>query len=139
MLHENLVRNEEIAGPSDRRFGLTIGAVCAVIGGIRALLGHGHLEYWLGGAVVLAVFALVWPAALGPFNRLWFQFGQLLQKIVSPVVMTALFVSTIVPVGVLMRLSGKDTLRLRPMPNLKSYWIEREPPGPAPESMNRQF
>ena len=139
MLHENLVRHEEVAGPSNRRFGLTIGAACCMVGAVRALLGHGHLEWWLGAGLVVALLAMVTPAALAPFNWLWLEFGLTLHKIVNPIVMTALFVSTIVPIGVLMRLSGKDTLRLRPRPDLGSYWIEREPPGPAPETMNRQF
>ena len=53
--------------------------------------------------------------------------------------MTALFVSTIMPVGVLMRLGGKDTLRLRPRPDAASYWIKRDPPGLQPETMKNQF
>jgi hypothetical protein len=139
VLHENLVRSEEIAGPSNRRFGLTIGAACGIIGGIRALLGHSHLEWWLGAGIVIALFAIFWPAALAPLNRLWLKLGLVLHKIVNPVVMTVLFVSTIVPVGALMRLSGKDTLRLRPKPGAGSYWIEREPSGPARETMKKQF
>lgn len=139
MLHENLVRSEEIAGPSNRRFGLTIGAACGIIGGIRALLGHSHSGWWLGAGLVAALFAIFWPAALSPFNRLWLKLGLVLHKIVNPVVMTVLFVSTTVPVGVLMRLCGKDTLRLRPRPDAASYWIEREPSGPVPETMKKQF
>ena len=138
-LHENLVRSEEIVGPSNRRFGLTIGAVCSVIGGIRALIGHGHSEWWFGATIVVAFFAVFWPAALAPFNRFWLKLGLALHKVVNPVVMTVLFVSTIVPVGALMRLCGKDPLRLRPRPDAASYWIEREPPGPAPETMKKQF
>ena len=75
MLHENLVRSEEIVGPSDRRFGLTIGAAFATISGIRALLGHSHWEWWLGAGLAVGLFAIFWPAALGPFNRLWLKLG----------------------------------------------------------------
>jgi hypothetical protein len=39
----------------------------------------------------------------------------------------------------LMRLCGKDSLRLRREPDAASYWIEREPPGPPPETMRNQF
>jgi hypothetical protein len=139
VLHENLVRSEEIAGPLNRRFGLTIGAASYIIGGIRALLGHSHWEWWLGAGLVVALLAIFWPAALAPFNRLWLKLGLMLHKIVNPVVMTVLFASTIVPVGALMRLCGKDPLRLRWEPDAASYWIEREPPGPAPETMKNQF
>jgi hypothetical protein len=139
MLHENLARSEQIAGPSDRRFGLTIGACCGAIGGIRARLAHSHWEWWLGVGLVFALFAMVWPAGLAPFNRLWLKLGLVLYKVVNPAVMTILFFSTIVPIGVLLRLRGKDPLRLQPRPELASYWVERTPPGPAPETMNNQF
>lgn len=139
VLHENLFRSEEIVGPSNRRFGLTIGAACAVIGGVRALFGHSHSEWWLGAGLVVALFALFWPAALAPFNRLWLKLGLVLYKVVNPIVMTVLFFSTIVPVGAVLRLSGKDPLRLKPRPDAASYWIEREPPAAAPDAMKNQF
>ena len=56
--------------------------------------------------------------------------GFLIGKIVNPIVMALLFFSTITPVGFLMRLFGKDPLRLRRDPAAASYWIEREPSGP---------
>jgi hypothetical protein len=138
-LHENLLRSEEIAGPSNRRFGLTIGAACILVGGIRWLYAHSHSEWWLGAGLVVALLAVFWPAVLAPFNRVWLKLGLVLYRIVNPVVMTLLYVSTIVPVGVLLLLSGKDPLRLKPRPDAASYWIEREPPGPAVEGMKNQF
>jgi hypothetical protein len=65
--------------------------------------------------------------------------GLVLYKIVNPIVMALLFFSTITPVGFLMRLSGKDPMRLRHDPAATSYWIAREPPGPPAESMRNQF
>jgi hypothetical protein len=139
VLHENLVRREEIVGPSNRRFGLTIGAACGVVGCVRALFAHSHPEWWLGAGLIIGLFAFFWPAALAPLNRLWLKLGLVLYKFVNPVVMTVLFVSTIVPVGALLRLRGKDQLRLKLQPDAASYWIEREPPGPEPETMTHQF
>jgi hypothetical protein len=54
-------------------------------------------------------------------------------------VMGLLFYLTVTPTGLLMRLFRKDPLRLRFDPEAKSYWIERQPPGPAPETMRHQF
>ena len=59
--------------------------------------------------------------------------------VVNPLVMGLLFYLTVTPTGLLMRLFGKDPLRLRFDPEAKSYWIERQPPGPAPETMRHQF
>ena len=50
-----------------------------------------------------------------------------------------LFYGCIAPVGFLMRLSGKDPLRLKYEPDAESYWIMRTPPGPAPQSFKDQF
>jgi hypothetical protein len=138
-LHENLARNDEVIGSSDRSFGLTIAAVCGVIGVVRPIFHHSHAFWWLGAALAVLLFALLWPAALHPLNRLWLRLGLLLYKVVNPVVMTLLYGVAIVPMGLLMRLCGKDPLRLRRDPQAATYWISREPPGPPPETMRNQF
>jgi hypothetical protein len=138
-LHEDFGRAEETVGPSNRRFGLTMAVVCVVIGGVRMVLGHAYWAWWLGGGIGFALFALFWPAALAPLNRAWLRLGLVLYKVVNPVVMALMFFSTIMPIGFLMRLCGKDPLRLRREPDASSYWIAREPPGPPPETMRNQF
>jgi hypothetical protein len=65
--------------------------------------------------------------------------GWVLGKIVSPIVLGALFFLAVLPMGLFMRLRGKDLLRLKMDPSAKSYWIERTPPGPAPDTMKNQF
>ena len=138
-LHEDLSRPDEVSGASDRRFGLTMAAVLAAIGAVRLGLGHGYWQWWLGGAAVLALLAAVWPAGLRPLNRFWLGLGLVLYRIVNPVVMALLYYTTIVPIGLLLRLCGKDPLRLQRDPAAASYWIVRAPPGPLPETMRNQF
>jgi len=72
-------------------------------------------------------------------NKLWFHFGLLLHKIVSPLVMGLLFFVTVTPIGLLMRTLGKTPLKLEFDKDADSYWILRDPPGPAPDTMKRQF
>jgi hypothetical protein len=121
---------------SERSFGLVFAGVLAIIG-IWPLL-HGHeLRLWpfpLAGAFLLA--AMVAPRLLRPLNVIWLRLGTGLNRIVAPVAMGAVFFLTVVPVALIMRLFGKDPLRLRPVP---SNWIERRPPGPDRESMKHQF
>jgi hypothetical protein len=50
-----------------------------------------------------------------------------------------MFYLVFTPAGLVMRLSGKDPLRLRLESDMKSYWIQRRPPGPPPETMAQQF
>jgi hypothetical protein len=138
-LHETLHRDEAIEGPSDRKFGLTIGAVSLFIAGVRLVFGHSHWTWWLGAGLAFALFGLIWPAALHPLNRAWMLLGLVLYKIVNPIVMALLFFSTITPFGFFMRLFGKDSLRLRRDPAAASYWIERETSGPATDTMRNQF
>jgi hypothetical protein len=90
-------------------------------------------------AAVFAALALLWMSALAPLNKLWTKLGILLFKIISPVVLALLFYVTVTPIAMLMRMLGKDPLRLRRDPNAASYWINRMPAGPTPESMKNQF
>ena len=138
-LHEDLAREDDIVGSSDRAFGLTLAAVFAVIGMVRLVLGHSYWEWWFGAAVVMLAFALAWPAVLAPLNRLWLRLGLVLYRVVNPVVMGLVFFSTVLPIGLVMRALGKDPLRLRREPAAESYWIVREPPGPEPDTMKNQF
>jgi hypothetical protein len=65
--------------------------------------------------------------------------GSLLRKLLSPVVFGIMFFLVVTPAGLLMRAMGKDPLRLRRDADLTSYWIDRQPPGPAPETLKDQF
>ncbi|MBT4770034.1 MAG: hypothetical protein HOO00_05855 [Rhodospirillaceae bacterium] len=131
--------DEKAEGPSDRSFGLVFTAVFALIG-LWPLLNGGTARIWaLAVSVIFLVVSFARPAILAPLNRLWMRFGELLHKIVNPIVMGLMFFCAVTPTGLIMRAMGKDLLHLKKDPAAKSYWIERQPPGPAPESMKHQF
>src|SRR4051812_48944720 len=140
-MHEDFTREEEVHSSSDRAFGFVMAAFFAIVAVIPLL--HGpvtSIRCWaLGISSAFLVFALIWAKALRPFNRLWLKLGLLISKIVSPIVLGMLFYATVTPVGLLMRAVGKDPLRLRRNAATKTYWIPRDPPGPAPDSMKQQF
>ena len=137
--HERLSAAEDIQGSSDRSFGIVMAVVFAVIGA-WPLLSEGPLRWWaMIAAALFCGVALLRPAWLAPLNRLWFRFGLLLNKITSPLVMGLLFYGVMTPYAYILRWSGKDLLRLRLDPSADNYWIERKPPGPAPETIKRQF
>lgn len=89
-------------------------------------------------SVVFAILTLFTPKLLAPLNRLWFELGMLLGKIISPIVLGLIFFVLITPVALVTRLFGRDALLLKKR-NTQSYWIERDPVGPAPESFKNQF
>ena len=138
-MHENLDRVEEIEVSSDRSFGMVFSLVFLAVG-IWMVLGS-HPEGWLflAGSVILFVITLARPSILGPLNRAWFKFGLLLGQVVNPLILGVVFFLVITPMAVIRRLLGKDSLRLKSKPSLESYWIDRNPLGPKPGSMTRQF
>ena len=96
----------------------------------------------LWAAIVAGLFlalALVAPGTLKLLNLLWFKFSMVLHKIVNPLIMGLLFLATVTPIALLMRALGKRPLDLGADTSAESYWIERDPPGPEPETMKRQF
>ena len=92
----------------------------------------------IGLAALFAIFTVFAPKLLAPFNRLWFGFGMLLGKIVSPVVLGMIYFLLITPVSLVTRLWGRDVLLMKKRAVI-SYWIDRNPTGPAPASFKKQF
>lgn len=139
--HEDFGRTEEVKGSSDRGFGLTVGGLLLLIALVRAYLyGPGWVQYGLGGiGVALLVLGLVAPGSLRGPNRAWMKLGMVLSRLVNPIVLALIYGTTMVPIGLMMRATGRDPLRLRLDPKADSYWIMRDPPGPAPETMINQF
>jgi hypothetical protein len=137
--HEDLHREETLKTSSDRFFGLLFFAVFLLIALLPLLKGKPPHLVLLGIALAFLAVALIVPKWLAPLNRLWMKFGELLHRIVSPVILGIMFFGVITPVGFLLRLAGKDQLRMKFDRDADSYWIRREPPGPESSSMKRQF
>jgi len=139
MAHEDLNREEDVQGSSDRAFGFVFGSVFLIVAGWPLL--HGGAPRWwaMGVAAAFALVALVRPAVLAAPNRWWLKLGLLLGRILSPIAMGVVFYGVITPIGLLMRALGKDPLKLKLDRATPSYWCRREPPGPAMGSLNQQF
>jgi hypothetical protein len=137
--HEVFSRDEKIVAGSDRSFGLVMAAAFATMAIFNAWHA-GRIWPWTGGLASLFL-AMAWlrPSMLHPLNLLWLRLGLLLHRIVNPVVMALMFYGTVLPTGIVMRLMGKDLLRLKRRPDAETYWIARSPPGPAAETMRDQF
>jgi Saxitoxin biosynthesis operon protein SxtJ len=137
--HEDFSRIHQIKTSSNRAFGWVFTAVFMIVGLWPLISGHAPRTWSLILGAVMVLITLVAPALLATPNRLWLRFGLLLNRIVSPIVLGFIFFVVVTPMGALMRLLGKDTLRLRSGHNDASYWVKREPPGPRPDSLNDQF
>jgi hypothetical protein len=126
--------------PSERKFGVLFTIVFALLTAYVAWKAWSQVA--IGVCAVLAagfgVTTLVNPSVLAPLNRAWFALGLLMGRIVSPIVLGAMFFLLITPVAVVARWFGRDELRLKPR-DVNSYWRERSDPVAAAESFKNQF
>lgn len=128
--------NVDVKMGSERNFGFVFAAVSAIIALAPLFRGHPPRVSFLILALAFAAVAIFAPGLLRWPNRLWFRFGMLLGAIVAPIVMTVVYVLTFLPMGLGLRLMGKDLLSLRTDPQASSYWINRSDP---PKSMKLQY
>lgn len=137
--HENLDRNHEVTGSSDRSFGFSFTVVLS-LAGVWPIF-HGETPHWWSFALAVAILAVALkrPALLARPNRWWTRFGIQLGRVVSLLVLTILYCFMIVPIGFLMRITGKQSLHVRLEPRATTYWVKREPPGLESGSLRRQF
>jgi hypothetical protein len=139
-MHENFQRQEKITGSSDRSFGVVFTAVFALAAFLPLMRAPHQPRWWAAViAIAFALVALLWPKRLAAFNRFWLKLGLLLHSVVSPVVLALLFYGAIVPIGLLKRIFGSDSLRLQADRAAKSYWITRDTSEAAQSSMKQQF
>ena len=129
------MKNTEINIGSNKSFGVVFFIVFLLIA-IYPLTNNDELRIWsLIIAIIFLVLGLINSKVLSPFNKLWFKFGLLLGKIVSPLIMGIIFFFVVTPTALIMRIIGKDLLDLK-FNKKKSYWIEKT--GPK-SKMKNQF
>ena len=139
MTTKNPRRDAVLKLSSDRAFGLIVSAFLVIVSLWPSLHGDPARRLSLAIGAVFLLLALLSPKLLHPLNRLWMRFGLLLHHIVSPIALGLVFFLTVVPIGLWMRLVGKDPLKLSFDKSARTYWISRTPPGPDPHSMDKQF
>ena len=126
---------DEIKISSNRSFGIVFFIVFLLIS-IYPLLNDDHLRIWsLVISIVFLILGLLNSKILFPLNKIWFKFGILLGKIISPLIMGLIFFVVVTPIGLLMRLFNKDLINLK-FNKSKSYWIEKKEPK---SKMKNQF
>ena len=140
--HDTFEDHQEIKGSSNRGFGLTVGGILLAIGLVRWFFFEAGtistLALTVPGAL-LAALGLAAPGMLGPLNRAWMKLGLLLAAIVNPIIMALMYAVLFVPLGLAMKLFGRDALRQKRDASANTFWIARDPPGPSPDTMKNQF
>ena len=126
---------DDIKISSNRSFGIVFFIVFFLIA-LYPLIHSEELRIWsLLISLIFLILGLINSRILFPLNKLWFKFGILLGKIVSPLVMGVIFFLVVTPIGIIMKILKKDLLNLKYNKN-KSYWIKKT--GPK-SKMKNQF
>ena len=111
---------------SNRSFGVVFSVVFLIIS-FWPLFTEGTIRIWaIFIAILFLLISYFKPDVLYPLNKIWFKFGLLLGIIVSPIVMGIVFFIIVTPIGIIMRIIGKDLLNKKINNSVKSYWIKRE-------------
>jgi hypothetical protein len=123
---------------SDRNFGIVFAGFFLLLA-LWPIVRGDPVRVW---SLIVAGFflgtAFLSPHIFSRPNRLWFRFGLLLGKVLTPIIMGTLFLAVVLPVALVLRLLRKDTMRLRPDPSLESYWLPKAS-GLTPETLKDQF
>ncbi len=120
---------------TNRNFGLTFFAVFLIVS-IWPLIYNEQIRIWsLIVGFVFLILGLLNSKILTPLNILWFKFGIILGKFISPIIMGIIFFFIVTPISLVMKIFGKDLLNLK-YNNQKSYWIDKK--GPK-SKMKNQF
>ncbi|MBS4050503.1 MAG: hypothetical protein KGZ69_04805 [Methylomonas sp.] len=136
-------QEQNVEKPSERGFGITFAAVFFIIGFLRLYKVHDLHDYWwmtwLCFSAVFIILAYFWVAPLRPLNNLWYHLGLILSYLINPILMGIVFLLTIFPIGLFMRLLKKDLLKLKFDRKWPTYWQIRTHAEIKRENMKNQF
>ena len=120
---------------SNRSFGLLFFIVFIIIG-LWPLKNDLELNYiFIGISIIFLILGLMNSKILTPLNKIWVKFGELLGRIIAPIVMAIIYFFILTPISLILRIFGKDLLNLK-FAKEKSYWTKREK---NIGSMDKQF
>ena len=120
-----------------RKFGLTMGAAFGLIGALLWWRARGAWPYFAGVSGLFFFFGLLLPAALKPLNKAWMTLALLVGWVMSRIILVLLFFLVITPIGIFLRLTGKDLLDMKAGVRRDSAWTPRR--ARAKEDYENQF
>ena len=124
-----------------RNFGFTMAAALALIGVAMRFVGHHPVRAFWTWAIAAAflLFGLAAPRALKGIHRVWMGFAFVLGWFVSRIILGVIFFGIITPIGVIMKLAGKDVLSEKIDRGAATYWIPRESAAEDPKRCEKPF
>ena len=131
-----MTTNSKIKISSNRNFGLVFFVVFLIVA-LWPLKHDEDIRLWsLVLSIIFFILGILNSKLLTPLNKLWSKFGIFLGVIVSPIIMGIVYFLVVTPTGVLVRLLGKDLLKMDRTKSTSTYWIKREK---IDSTMKKQF
>ena len=130
---------KKVALPSNRSFGTLFVVAFALLGGYWWWRNNTLFPWAFGLTALILLVTLAKPGWLTPANRAWMRLAELLHRVVSPVALGLMFFCVLTPMALLMRMGRRDAMKRRFDPAARTYWIERDPPGPDAAGLPNQF
>ena len=121
---------------NNKGFGLLFFAVFLIIVLWPIINGENPRIIFFLFALIFLILGLINSKLLTPLNKVWVKFGELLGKIIAPIVMATVYFVVLTPLSIIVRIFGKDLLKVKFLENSKSYWIKRDKDL---GSMDKQF
>ena len=120
---------------SNRSFGLLFSFIFLIISLLPLINSEAYRLWALIISLIFLFLGIIDSRILNPFKSAWIKLGEFLGKVIAPIVMFFVFFTILTPTGIILRLFGKDLLKIKKNKTCKSYWIDRK----NISSMNRQF
>ncbi|NOZ26111.1 MAG: hypothetical protein GXO94_08510 [Nitrospirae bacterium] len=133
------IRNIKSRRRDLRSFGLTMGVVLGIIGGVLLWRNREFYPYFLIASGVFFSLGLLLPDLLKPLHKAWMSLAVVMGWVMTRFILFALFFLVVTPIGLLARLLSRDMLRLKIDRDSSSYWIKRSGNDVRRADHERQF
>jgi hypothetical protein len=122
-----------------RKFSLVIGIFLIVLGGLSCWRSTGHYPWLFIVAITILLVGFAMPMLLKPIHKVWMILAVLMGWVVTRIILAVLFYLIVTPIGLSIRLLGKDFLDLEFSDDTSSYWILRKEVKKDRSDYERQF
>ena len=126
-----MARKHQTESQRLRKFGIVMAVFFGLFGALFVWRGREWGEYVLYVSGFFLVAGLVVPRLLAPIEKAWMAFARVLQVVMTTLILTLTFFLVMTPMGLFLRLTGKDLLGMEGDPTMDTYWVPVEEDGPA--------
>jgi hypothetical protein len=133
------IKNIKSSKSDLRKFGLSVGIVLGLLGGALWWKGRDSYPYFLVVAAFLVSSGMIFPSVLKPLQKVWMTFAVVMGWIMTRVILTVAFYMVITPVGMILRILGKDFLNRSFEKDASTYWVAKSDEVSSKNTYEKQF